>query len=188
MPTTSCAEINDTNLSFHRSDFKKYSVKEREFDQLNENLTTGYYPYIFKIIPGGSINVNEVKNNLSIKYKSPFYKHIVDLIFKGLSFPNDWIEEGISPPNIDAKTITKKICLNLHDSYGLIPIKIAPSKEEGVFVYYKHFNNDRTLLVEVYNNLEVAALVNDEANKNIVYSEDIKTLNFINVIEKLIEE
>jgi hypothetical protein len=39
-------------------------------------------------------------------------------------------------------------------------------------------------MVEVYNNLEVAALVNDAANKRILYSEDSKGCHFVFVLEK----
>jgi len=67
-----------------------------------------------------------------------------------------------------------------------MPIRINPTREEGIFISYRNFNNNRELMVEVYTNLEVAALVNDAANKRILYSEDSKGCHFVFVLEMLI--
>jgi hypothetical protein len=164
-----------------------YKVKE------SENLSTENVPCIYaNIINVGSIDTKNVSiNEFRIKYKykskDPVYNHIINLIFKGIQVPEHWVQEGVNPPNMEAKTIAQNVCFNLYDDYSLIPIRFAPTKAEGIFVYYKNFINNRALLVEVYNNLEMAALVNDETNKKILYSEDIKSSNFISVIEKLIE-
>jgi len=171
--------------------YKTYRVK-RSIDTRSKDLSTEETPNKYKsmIINIGSIGTNETRSS-SIHYfhkSEPIYTHIDNLIFRGLKIPEDWTQQGITPPNIEAKKIAQKICFSLYDDYSLIPIRIVPTKEEGVFIYYKNFNNNRTLLVEVYNNLEVAALMNDETNKRILYSEDIKNCNFVFAIEKLIEK
>ncbi len=187
MYPTCLTDTKGTNILFDTSIFETHEVKELK---TGSSVSTESIPHIVKIINVGSINVNETKKNLCIDYKreDPIYNHIVNLIFKGMAFPNDWRLKGINPPNIDAKKTAEKVCFNLYDFYSLIPIKITPTKEEGIFIYYKNFNNNRVLLIEVYNNLEIAALVNDETTRNIIYSEDIKALDFINIIENLIEK
>ncbi len=49
----------------------------------------------------------------------------------------------------------------LFDNYGLIPYKIVPSKEGGVFAAFKNPLNENILRVEVDNELDVAAVVSD---------------------------
>jgi hypothetical protein len=175
--TSPCSIIPSYRIQEH------IPLHEKKFS--TENVSCAYM-----IIRIGSIDINKIINlsNHEFRLKNDsVYAHIDDLIFKNIRMPEDWAQEGVNPPNIEAKNIAKKTCISLYDDYGLIPIRISPTKEEGIFIYYKHFNNNRELFVEVYNNLEVAALVNDEENKKIIYSEDIKGCNFLPVIEKLIE-
>lgn len=70
------------------------------------------------------------------------------------------------------------ICKHLFQEYNLIPDRIAPTKEEGVFLAFDSSKGNRTLIVEVYNDLEVGYLVNDNACKQILHSEDITDYDF----------
>ena len=49
-------------------------------------------------------------------------------------------------------------------------------------------SSERSLIIETYNNLETAVVVSDNANKKILYSEDIYGLNFENAIQAFKEK
>jgi hypothetical protein len=76
---------------------------------------------------------------------------------------------------MDAKKMAFEVCQKLFKNYDFIPDKIAPTKEEGVFLSYDSFNayTNRSLVVEVYNNLEIAVIVTNNDSKQIDYSEDL---------------
>lgn len=114
-----------------------------------------------------------------------FYKHIENTIFKEIHLPLKWLEKGITEPNIASKQKTRDICFFLYEKHQIIPSKIVPSKEEGVTIIYKNYDHNRSLFIEVYNNLEVAALVNDDLKKEIIAGDDIKEMGFNNIIKKL---
>lgn len=124
--------------------------------------------------------VNIVKRNESIKVKNLKEKniseHIDKLIFRKMNFPQAWLEEKISPPNLASKIKAKEVCLHLWNEFGLIPYVITPTKEEGVYIGYEDEGDsgDLDLIIEIYNNLEGAALVNDRTGKKILFSKDIK--------------
>ena len=121
----------------------------------------------------------------SIKEQAVIEK-IEQRLFKKLHFPKDWVEEGVIPPNMVAKEKALAICKKLFKRYNLIPDKISPTKEEGVFLCYDNvnYNTDSSLIIEVYNTLETAALVSNNLLKKNDYHEDIKDMNFKNVIQK----
>ncbi|MDI6792182.1 MAG: hypothetical protein QME81_04860 [bacterium] len=124
------------------------------------------------------------KYNIPVKKRDPFYSHVENLIFN-IPFPRSWREEGIAEPNIASKEIAKEVCFYLYKEYDLIPIKIVPNKEEGISIFYKSYNNNRSLIVETYNTAETAALVNDDARKNVIVSEDIKDFSFTRTVNLL---
>lgn len=107
-------------------------------------------------------------------------------IFNKLSFPESWVKEGIVKPNLAAKQKAFNVCRTLFEKYDLVPDRIVPTKEEGIFIAYDQvaYGSDRSLMIEIYNNLNTAAIVCDNLNKTIINAEDIYDLDFFNVIKK----
>ncbi len=75
--------------------------------------------------------------------------------------------------NVRIKKLVKEVCVALYKEYGLIPDRIAPSVEEGIFIYYKNINNN-DLIIEVYKDFEIALLFTDNSGKGNFYSKSIK--------------
>ncbi|MDD5672631.1 MAG: hypothetical protein PHC61_00585 [Chitinivibrionales bacterium] len=106
-------------------------------------------------------------------------------IFNRLSFPSHWAGEGIMPPNMASKVKAFEICRYLFQKHTLIPDRIASTKEEGVFLAFDTNTGERTLLIEIYNNLETGLLINDNVGKKILLSEDITGLDFAKAVNIL---
>ena len=64
-------------------------------------------------------------------------------------------------PSPDCLEWSLQVLCRLFDNYGLIPYKIVPSKEGGVFAAYKNPLNANILRVEVDNEFDVVAVVSD---------------------------
>jgi hypothetical protein len=86
-----------------------------------------------------------------------------------------WITQGIRPPTRACRSRAYAVWEHLYKQFGLLPLRVAASADEGISLIYEH-SNGKALAVEVYNDLEVAALVN--RGKEILYSETIDDLNF----------
>lgn len=127
------------------------------------------------------------KNRISTKDDSVIDR-IEQQIFDKLYFPKHWEEENIDQPNQSAKMKSLEICKYLFKEYNLIPSRIAPTKEVGIFLSYENpaQTSDRTLIIEIYNNLEVAALINDNSSKKILYSADITDFGFSDAYKYLV--
>jgi hypothetical protein len=106
-------------------------------------------------------------------------------IFNRLSFPSHWTGEGIVPPNLASKVKAFEICRHLFRKHTLIPDRIASTKEEGVFLAFDTNTGERTLVIEIYNDLEAGLLINDNVEKKILLSEDITDLDFSKAIDFL---
>lgn len=95
----------------------------------------------------------------------PFHLQLVQLHLKSqlenLSLPRAWIQDGTEEPSPDCLKWSLQVLCRLFDNYGLIPYKIVPSKEGGVFAAFKNPLNANILRVEVDNELDVVAVVSD---------------------------
>ena len=87
------------------------------------------------------------------------------------NLPARWILEGAQPPTTECRIKSYKIWRHLYTTFGLLPVRVSASVEGGIMLSYEHATNGKTLIVEIYNDLEVAALVNE--SKKIIYSETI---------------
>jgi hypothetical protein len=90
--------------------------------------------------------------------------------------PAKWILEGVQPPTTECRAKAYEIWQRLYTKFGLLPVRVSASVEGGITLCYEHATNSKRLIVETYNDLEVAALVND--SNRIVSSENIKALDF----------
>jgi hypothetical protein len=95
--------------------------------------------------------------------------------------PDHWLHEGIATPTEDCKKLTLEVCNHIFKTYNLLPTIIASTVEEGIYLRFD--KNTKSLIIEVYNDLEIAALVNDA--KKISGFEDIKNLDFSRMINLL---
>lgn len=99
-----------------------------------------------------------------------------------LELPQRWRTEGIAPPNDYCKNLTRKVAAALYQKFSLIPIRIALSIEEGIYLKYKNFDNNKVLEVEIYNdNLDIAAILT--RNDEIIKSVDIEKEDFSEIVE-----
>lgn len=106
-------------------------------------------------------------------------------IFNKILLPTHWASEGIAAPNMLSKVKAFEICCYLFKNHTLIPDRIAPTKEEGVFLAYDTIAEDKTLIIEVYNDLESSMLVNDNVNKKILFAQEVVDLNFSQAVNLL---
>lgn len=111
--------------------------------------------------------------------------HWEQKIFKRLSFPRHWETEGIERPNVAAKTHCLALIKKLFAEYQLIPSNILPSIEEGIGIRYDNSAawEDRSMLIEVYNDLDIALIVTDNIGKETIYREDVREMNFNHAVE-----
>lgn len=103
----------------------------------------------------------------------------IDIIIKRINnvlFPDHWINDGVEPPNRACKDKTIEICRHLYYNYLLIPNRIASAKECGIYIAY--INNDRTMVVEIFNDLDVCAIVNNNTTKQHTFCEIISNVDF----------
>ena len=99
-----------------------------------------------------------------------------------LELPQKWRNEGIAPPNFECKKLARKVAVALYQDFSLIPIRIALSIEEGIYLKYKNFDNNKVLEIEVYNdNLDIAAILTK--NDEIIKSVDIEKENFSEIVK-----
>lgn len=110
-------------------------------------------------------------------------KKIESRILDNNRFPSHWAEEGIARPSMACKLKANEICKHLFDVYELIPDRIAPSKEEGVFIAFDSFSGSKSLFIEVYNDLEAGYLLNDNVEKRIIASDNITDFEFDDIIQ-----
>jgi hypothetical protein len=102
----------------------------------------------------------------------------IDKTIEKITLPKKWEFDNISYPTLKCKINTKEISHFLYNTYKIIPSRIAASIEEGILIYYLNERNNRSLSIEIYNDLEIAAIVNDERNNKIIYNELIEHNNF----------
>jgi hypothetical protein len=99
-----------------------------------------------------------------------------------LELPQRWRTDGIAPPNYDSKKLAQEVAEALYRDFSLIPIRIAVSIEEGIYLKYKNFDNDKVLEIEVYNdNLDIAAILTK--NDEIIKSADIEKEDFSEIVK-----
>ena len=93
--------------------------------------------------------------------------HWVDSVL----LPEKWISEGIHPPTAECKNLAKSVILKFHKDFSIYPLRISATVEEGVFIKYINHINKRELSFEVYNDLDIAAIITK--GKEIIISMDI---------------
>jgi len=121
-------------------------------------------------------------SQVNTKGKSVLEK-IESRILNSLRFPAHWAEDGIAEPNMACKLKANEICKHIFEIYEKMPDRIAPTKEEGVFIAYDSPSGNETLFIEVYNDLEAGFLLNDNERKQIITSDDITDFEFADIFQ-----
>ena len=116
-------------------------------------------------------------------------KHVENKISKQLSYqidslkiPNKWQQAGVYPPNIESKNKAKSIATDIYKIFECIPVRIAPSIEEGVYLQYKNFEKRLEISIEIYNDLDVVAILDDSIS--IISSVDVTNQEYKKLFDK----
>lgn len=133
------------------------------------NVITGEYPQGYDPVEG----IIAAKFNPLVEQLN----YWVDSI----NLPSKWVVEGIHPPTSECRVLAKSAILRLLKDYQLFPSRISATIEEGVFVNYINHINKLNLSIEVYNDLDVAAIITRD--KEIILSADISNENFTDIVQ-----
>jgi uncharacterized protein YuzE len=173
--------VDDTTATLEDRDYRKLDEQENaicvEPDETCESWKLNR-EYEWQIKP------NETQFEHAIGDRKPilvFMRHVFNLIFNKMHFPESWKSEGVAPPNIAAKSKAFKRCNLSYKDFEVIPYIVTPTIEEGVYIEYDK-NGKIALEIEVFNDLNVVAIVSNYKTKQILCSEEIRGLNFSNVI------
>ncbi|HEB30156.1 MAG TPA: hypothetical protein ENI15_04690 [Spirochaetes bacterium] len=128
-----------------------------------------------------TVDIAQEKNEVSFLYndkKKLITNTSIDLIKDYLSakiysiiIPRKWKDEDISSPTIKCKEISSKLVIRLFDNYEIIPDRSSATIEGGIFLLYIDFTSGNRLSIEVYNDLDIAAIITN--NKKIIKAFDI---------------
>jgi hypothetical protein len=105
-------------------------------------------------------------------------------IFRKLHFPSHWEQEGVSQPHVAAKEKCLAMCKQLFKTYRLMPSTILPSIEEGIYISYDKITDifNKSMIIEVYNTMDIALIICDNAKKVTIYGEDVLGMDFNNAV------
>lgn len=159
-------------------------------DTLNFEHIDEYKPlkdFIEEKIP--TYNDNTLNEGYSIKVKqsqvreysllSPIIKNLEEKIAT-ISIPQKWILENVDEPNYLCRQKAIDVVKDIFSNNEIIPDRIGASIEGGIMLHYINYINNKTLSIEIDNDLEIAAVVNQY--KTILLSTDIFNMNFMDVI------
>lgn len=124
-------------------------------------------------IPDEEVYIENIEKSIQTIDK---LEHQLILRVGSVTLPKRLLSENIAPPTIECKNKAQSIILKLYKDFSVHPIRISASIEEGIFIKYTNYKNQRDLSIEIYNDLNVAAIVtkNDET----ITSRDIYNESF----------
>ena len=158
--------VTESELVKMIKDDKNLPVRKLGVEALNEMLTPDWEQQIdFE-----KTEQNMIKKAMQDKI-SEYCVKITNLVP-----PDHWVVEGVEPPNSTAKRNACQICHVMYNKIEMIPFLVACTKEGGVYLRYTV--GTKSIVIEAYNDGEIAALVNDDEKKKILYSDEIKDFNF----------
>ena len=150
-PTFDSTKYTDNLLNSTYSIIKKYFKLDdddtRVTDKINERFEVLNDDGTFPVLNNQEMSFNT--KNLTLKILKAFY-------------PKEWELENIAKPSVSCRQRTADIAINLLKKFELHPDRVRANIEEGITLYYKNYENDKELILEVYNTLEMAALVNKD--------------------------
>ena len=166
------------------------SRKEDQLRKVVFNHEINQWDSVFEVEENEFLKLNIIKNNHNdmdtwcVDFETkPVFSHIKTNMINNIVLRKSWEKQGILPPNVACKNEAKKLSFLLFDKYELIPNIVDASIDGGIYIRYWNSINNHSLFVEIYNDLEIAAVVNDENKKKILASENIENDNFDNIIK-----
>lgn len=123
----------------------------------------------------GVASVRRLSQHLS-NHSRQIQSHMQSML-ENAKMPNSWVEEGIEEPTDDCKYYTLTLLSRLNVEFGLIPYKVAVSKEGGMFAAYRRVDNGNIMRVEIDNELDAVAVVSDGSrilDSGILESDDLE--------------
>jgi hypothetical protein len=152
----------------------------RETVRGNEELLQYFRPSgVRREIRSGTFKTFSTPFKVEYLYLHPVHRHLRQRIVTA-ALPEKRLREGIAPPTIDCKDLATWVAISLYDKHEILPHQIGASVEEGIILVYKHLFWPRTLAVEIYNDLQVAAVVS--SSKQIRRCQTIAALDFKAII------
>lgn len=150
-PTFDSTKYTDNLLNSTYSIIKEYFKLDdddtRVTDKINERFEVLNDDGTFPVLNNQEMSFNT--KNLTLRILKAFY-------------PKEWELENIAKPSISCRQRTADIAINLLKKFELHPDRVRANIEEGITLYYKNYENDKELILEVYNTLEMVALVNKD--------------------------
>ncbi|MDA1055279.1 MAG: hypothetical protein O3C40_33075 [Planctomycetota bacterium] len=74
--------------------------------------------------------------------------------------PAHW--DNIASPTAQCRQLCLKIARSIFAQYGFIPFKVVASQQEAILLAYKNPRNDKTMRIEVDNDLDTVAVVSND--------------------------
>jgi len=90
----------------------------------------------------------------------------------GIKAPEHWKEEGVEDPSEEVMEASIGLICDIFEKIEEFPEVIAPTVENGIYLRYKRDNI--SMVFEIYNeDLSVGCLINNDKDKEILFSEDL---------------
>ena len=83
-------------------------------------------------------------------------------------------------PTKKARMLAKEVVSYVLNSRDILPNRVAATIEGGIYLAYTH--DDLEIKVEVYNDLDIAAILTDNSNEVIIDSLDIYVISDIQML------
>lgn len=161
-------QFGNWNLDSDAEYYRLNDTRAGQYSTHNDNELA--QAYLVKVYP------NQV---VEFRRQNPIIKNLQDRVIS-TGMPVRWLSEGIEEPNYLCKIKASEVATKFYREYNLFPERIGASTEGGVMLHYINYINDKTLSIEIDNDLEIAAIVNQY--KTILKSDDIFNMDFSDIV------
>jgi len=121
-----------------------------------EKLTEAVIPYE-ALLTGRVDNTWEQDFSANVSEKDIAVFHFLESSLQNAVFSSRWKDDGVSEPTDSCKALAIELAMLMFNHNSILPVSIAPSIEEGVMLEY--LKGEKKLLVEVYNDGDIAGLI-----------------------------
>lgn len=143
------------------------------------------YPYVLignKVIQRNCLpNFAKHLSDQVEKQSAAFREHLVSML-ANTPMSHRWIEEGVEAPTNECRQMYVDTAAEIFARFQLIPLRVSPSVDEGITVIYRSSDANRSLVIEISNDLQIAGLVNQ--GKNI---ESVVQISSANDLRQLVD-
>lgn len=161
-------QLSNLNLEPDADYYRLNDTRSGQYSTHNGNELA--QAYFVKVYP------NQV---VEFRRQNPIIKNLQDRVIS-TGMPVRWLSEGIEEPNYLCKIKASEVAAKLYREYNFFPERIGASSEGGVMLHYINYINDKTLSIEIDNDLEIAAIVNQY--KTILKTDDIFNMDFSDIV------